>query len=127
MKNKTILPLLEQMIMILIFALAAAFCLQGFAAASRISKRQAVLTEAVVDVQNTAEILKSSHGDYELAADLLQGVWVDDQLQIQTDAYTVIAQEAEEESYFLASSNIQVCYEDEILYSIIVSWQEVLP
>ena len=127
MKNKTILPLLEQMIMILIFALAAAFCLQGFAAASRISKRQAVLTEAVVDVQNTAEILKSSHGDYELAADLLQGVWVDDQLQIQTDAYTVIAQEAEEESDFLASSNIQVCYEDEILYSIIVSWQEVLP
>ncbi len=125
MKNKTFLPLLEQMIMILIFAIAAAFCLQGFAAANQISKRQAVLTGAVVAVQNTAEILKDSKGDYEQTADILSGTVIDHQLHIQTEDYTLIASPIEEESLYLSSSEIQVIYEMETLYSLTVSWQEV--
>lgn len=127
MKNKTFLPLIEQMIMILIFALAAAFCLQGFASADRISKRQAVLTEAVVTVQNTAEILKSSHGDYDLAAELLTGTVTDTGLQIQTEDYTLTATAAEEQLDSLASAKIKVLYKTETLYELTVSWQEVLP
>lgn len=127
MKNKTFLPLIEQMIMILIFALAAAFCLQGFASADRISKRQAVLTEAVVTVQNTAEILKSSHGDYNLAAELLTGTVTDTGLQIQTEDYTLTATAAEEQLDSLASAKIKVLYKTETLYELTVSWQEVLP
>lgn len=127
MKNKTFLPLIEQMIMILIFALAAAFCLQGFASADRLSKRQAVLTEAVVTVQNTAEILKSSHGDYDLAAELLTGTVTDTGLQIQTEDYTLTATAAEEQLDSLASAKIKVLYKTETLYELSVSWQEVLP
>ncbi|MBQ7017124.1 MAG: hypothetical protein IKL38_04725 [Firmicutes bacterium] len=127
MKNKTFLPLIEQMIMILIFALAAAFCLQGFASADRLSKRQAVLTEAVVTVQNTAEILKSSHGDYDLAAELLTGTVTDTGLQIQTEDYTLTATAAEEQLDSLASAKIKVLYKTETLYELTVSWQEVLP
>ena len=127
MKNKTFLPLIEQMIMILIFALAAAFCLQGFASADRLSKRQAVLTEAVVTVQNTAEILKSSHGDYDLAAELLTGTVTDTGLQIQTEDYTLTATTAEEQLDSLASAKIKVLYKTETLYELTVSWQEVLP
>lgn len=127
MKNKTFLPLIEQMIMILIFALAAAFCLQGFASADRISKRQAVLTEAVVTVQNTAEILKSSHGDYDLAAELLTGTVTDTGLQIQTEDYTLTATAAEEQLDSLASAKIKVLYKTETIYELTVSWQEVLP
>lgn len=126
MKNKTFLPLIEQMIMILIFALSAAFCLQGFAAAGRISKRQAVLTEAVVTVQNTAEILKSSHGDYKLAAEMLDGSVVDDQLRIETDEYLVTAGAVVEDLDLLSSAKIEVVYETDILYELTVSWQEVL-
>lgn len=127
MKNKTFLPLIEQMIMILIFALAAAFCLQGFASADRLSKRQAVLTEAVVTVQNTAEILKSSHGDYDLAAELLTGTVTDTGLQIQTEDYTLTATATEEQLDSLASAKIKVLYKTETLYELTVSWQEVLP
>ena len=127
MKNKTFLPLIEQMIMILIFALAAAFCLQGFASADRLSKRQAVLTEAVVTVQNTAEILKSSHGDYDLAAELLTGTVTDTGLQIQTEDYTLTATAAEEQLDSLASAKIKVLYKTETIYELTVSWQEVLP
>ena len=127
MKNKTFLPMLEQMIMILIFALAAAFCLQGFAAASRISKRQAVLTEAVVTVQNTAEILKSSQGDFELASELLGGIITTEGLQIPADDYVVTACTAAEEYDLLSSAKIEVMYNTEILYELTVTWQEVLP
>ena len=119
--------MIEQMIMILIFALAAAFCLQGFAAAGRISKRQAVLTEAVVTVQNTAEILKSSHGDFELAAEMQSGVLTAEGLQISADEYTVTVCKAEEELDLLSSAQIEVVYETDILYELTVSWQEVLP
>ena len=127
MKNKTFLPMLEQMIMILIFALAAAFCLQGFAAASRISKRQAVLTEAVVTVQNTAEILKSSQGDFELASELLGGIVTTEGLQIPTDDYVVTACTAAEEYDLLSSAKIEVMYNTKILYELTITWQEVLP
>ena len=127
MKNKTFLPMIEQMIMILIFALAAAFCLQGFATASRISKRQAVLTEAVGTVQNTAEILKSSHGDFELASELLNGSLTAEGLQISADDYVVIVHTAAKEHDFLSSAKIEVMYDAETLYELTVSWQEVLP
>ena len=127
MKNKTFLPMIEQMIMILIFALAAAFCLKGFAAASRISKRQAVLTEAVGTVQNTAEILKSSHGDFELASELLNGSLTAEGLQIPADDYVVIVHTAAKEHDFLSSAKIEVMYDAETLYELTVSWQEVLP
>ena len=127
MKNKTFLPMIEQMIMILIFALAAAFCLRGFAAASRISKRQAVLTEAVGTVQNTAEILKSSHGDFELASELLNGSLTAEGLQIPADDYVVIVHTAAKEHDFLSSAKIEVMYDAETLYELTVSWQEVLP
>ena len=59
MKNKASLMLMEQLVMILVFALCAALCLQGFAAADRISKETALRDEAVILAQNTAECLKA--------------------------------------------------------------------
>lgn len=61
MKNKASLLLMEQLVMILVFALCAALCLQGFVAADRISRETALRDEAVVLAQNTAEALKVGH------------------------------------------------------------------
>ncbi len=80
MKNKTFLPLLEQVIMVLFFALAAAVCLLVFSHASEISNNSEALDLAVVCAQNTAETLKSTNGDLESAALLLTGT---------SDAYTL--------------------------------------
>lgn len=124
MKNKTLLPLMEQLIMILVFALAAALCLQGFAAADRISKRQEILSEAVVITQNTADVLKSSFGDYEFAADILGGTVTDNGLQIDKEDYILVATSVVDSNDFLSSSHIQIIYEDETIFEVTASWQE---
>ena len=59
MKNKAPLPMMEQLIMILVFALTASLCLQGFSLADRMSRRHEAREQAVVLAQNTAETLKA--------------------------------------------------------------------
>ena len=60
MKNKASLLLMEQLVMILGFALAAAVCLRGFAYASQVSREICQQEEAVYLAQSTAEQLKAS-------------------------------------------------------------------
>lgn len=59
MKNKTSLLLMEQLVMILVFALCAALCLQCFVAADGISRETGLRDEALILAQNTAESLKA--------------------------------------------------------------------
>ncbi len=63
MKNKGILSLIELTVMLAVFALAAALCLQAFAQADRISKQAEATDKAVAWAQNAAEILQNAHGD----------------------------------------------------------------
>lgn len=60
MKNKASLQLMEQLIMILVFAVAAALCLQVFAKSAEISRQTACQDEAVQTARNAAELYK--HG-----------------------------------------------------------------
>ena len=46
MRSKAPLALMEQMVMVLVFALAAALCLQAFALADRISRQNAERDQA---------------------------------------------------------------------------------
>ena len=64
MKSKATLFLMEQLIMILVFALAAAVCIGVFAKTNAISEDIARRDEAMIIAQNAAEILKST-GDPE--------------------------------------------------------------
>lgn len=63
MKSKASLVLIELVIMILIFALAAALCLQAFHWASAESERIILRDDAVLAVQNMAELLKAGKGE----------------------------------------------------------------
>ena len=58
MKNKASLLLMEQLIMILVFALAAALCLQVFAKSAQIAQETACRDKAVQVAQNGAELWK---------------------------------------------------------------------
>ena len=49
MKSKTPLALMEQLVMVLVFALAAALCVSCFVAADRLSDRYAVRDDAVLE------------------------------------------------------------------------------
>lgn len=59
MKSKAPLVMMEQIIMVLIFALAAALCLQTFVLSSTISKRTEAENRAAVEAQNAAEVIKA--------------------------------------------------------------------
>lgn len=59
MKSKAPLVMMEQIVMVLIFALAAALCLQTFVLSGKISKNTEELNRASIEVQNVAETLKA--------------------------------------------------------------------
>lgn len=59
MKSKAPLVMMEQIVMVLIFALAAALCLQTFVLSGRISQNTEAKNRAVVEAQNAAETMKS--------------------------------------------------------------------
>ena len=75
MKNKAPLALMEQLVMTLVFALAAAVCLQVFVFSAQMSRRNEIMDRAVLAAQSAAETIKHTEGNYEHAAQLLGGSW----------------------------------------------------
>ena len=59
MRKRAFLPLMEQAVMILVFALAAALCLRPFVWADGYSTRQQARDHAIVAAQRAAETLKA--------------------------------------------------------------------
>ena len=112
MKRKSSLLLMEQLIMVLTFALAAALCLGAFAGAGNLSQKARDLDTAVILAQNAAEVLKESRGDTSRAQSLAQPPY---RLEIErADAVSGLAQ-----------ADIRVFLEDALLFSITAGWQEV--
>lgn len=62
MRSKAPLILMEQMIMLLVFALAAALCLQAFVKSDAISSRSEARDRAAVEAQNAAEAVRHYGG-----------------------------------------------------------------
>ena len=113
MKSKASLLLMEQLVMILVFALAAALCLEAFAKAEMISAETHRRDRAVVLARNAAELLKAGEWD---AAEALD-----------TEGYRVDILPRNSGVPGLAQAEIQVFFEEEPLFSLNTGWQEVLP
>ncbi len=62
MKSKAPLMLIEQMVMLLVFALAAALCMQAFVRADAVSRRCEARDAAVLTAQTAAEALQGCGG-----------------------------------------------------------------
>lgn len=124
MKNKSPLPLMEQLLMVLVFALAAALCLQGFVLANRISERLETRNQAVTMAQNAAEIIKYTAGDLQQAADRLDGSWNGHVLTVSSAPLHLEASPADTASPLLGTAHIRVLQGDEILFEITVGWQK---
>ncbi len=71
MRSKAPLAMMEQMVMILVFALAAALCLQAFVTSDRMSRESEARDRAAVLCQNAAEAIRHSGGDLAAAAEQL--------------------------------------------------------
>lgn len=115
MKNRTPLVLMEQLIMVLVFALAAAACLGLFAKADAISRETARREEAVVLAQSAAELLKHT-GDPETLRE-----------QLNTQGYTLSIREENTDIPGLKEAKITVLLEEIELFSLKTGWQEAAP
>ncbi len=73
-RTKTPLFLIEAVIMLLVFALSSAICLQVFVGAKNISDESYALDSAVIEAQNAAEIWQANKGDFTKTADDLNAV-----------------------------------------------------
>lgn len=62
MKSKAPLALMEQVVMILVFALAATLCVQVFVLSDRMSRRGEIRDRALLEAQNAVETLKHNGG-----------------------------------------------------------------
>ena len=71
MRSKAPLLLMEQMVMLLVFALAAALCLQAFVKSDELSRRSEARDRAVTLCQNAAEAVRHSGGNFNEAAETL--------------------------------------------------------
>lgn len=114
MKNRTSLLLMEQLVMVLVFALAAAMCLQTFAKANAISRETALRDGAVILAQNAAEFLKASKGDTKAA------------LSLGEEPYRLEISEAKPSVPGLRQVQIRVYGEQTLLFTLNTGWQEVL-
>lgn len=69
MRSKATLTLIEQTVMLLVFALAAALCVRIFVYADQTSRYYEARDRAVLEAQNAAEMLKRFGGSVEKSYD----------------------------------------------------------
>ena len=112
MKSRASLVLMEQLAMVLVFALAAALCLQGFVRADETACRTARRDEAVVIAQNAAELLKAG-GDPETA--------------LETGEYCLEIRRIPTDIPGFAQAEVRVCRGEETLFTLQTGWQEEVP
>lgn len=140
MRSKAPLVLIEQMVMLLVFALAAALCLQAFVLSDQRSHQSEARDFAASAAQSAAETIRSCGGSADEAlteaADLLNGsvengvlvVEYDENWQPAADGfYRLTAADAPSGQPGLAAAEVSVREKDasEPLFTITVAWQEV--
>ncbi len=108
MRGKSPLVIIELVIMLLVFALAAALCLGAFALAEDISERSAQRSDAATMAQNCAEILHRYGGDMEKSAEVLGGSCFGGELRVEKDGLALSVSEAESGHELLGAAHISV-------------------
>ena len=113
MKSKASLFLMEQLVMVLVFALAAALCLGVFVRANEISSETARRDKAVIIAQNAAQMLKTT-GDPELVRQ-----------RVDSGEFVLEIQNENSEISGLRQAKIIVFYENREVFFLRTGWQEV--
>lgn len=119
MRSKTPLAMMEQLLMLLVFALAALVCLQVFVFSGQTSRRNEARDRAVLEAQNAAEALKSGDSGYfaEMGAGVngnagyllaYDGDWQPVPADSGDAAYTLTTTETESGLAFLWTAEVRV-------------------
>lgn len=137
MKSKAPLVLMEQTVMVLVFALAAAVCVRAFVLSDTVSRTSAAQDAAVLQAQSAAEIYKNCRGDAAAAAErfggsVKGGVWTvywDDawkQVSRAEDASFCLRIRPEKAAARLGSASVKLteARDGKTLLSFPLAWQE---
>ncbi|MBR7142201.1 MAG: hypothetical protein IKD06_01530 [Clostridia bacterium] len=116
MKNRSLLMLIELTVMLLVFALAAAFCLQGFSSADSLSAHSLALDEACLIAQNAVEILENSGGDCQLAEQYVSPY-------LQQGGYTLVITPVDTDLPALGQARVSVFKNGESVFALTACWQ----
>lgn len=120
MKSKAHLFLIELLIMLLVFSVSAALCLKTFSKAEQISIENEMRDSAVIDAQNTAQMIKSSGGIQTLDGTFDGQKWV-----IDKGEYLIFVTEKESNIALLGSADITVTDKDSNeIFALEVSYQK---
>lgn len=134
--SRAVLPLIEQTLMILIFMLAAAVCVQAFVHAYLTSTENRIRGKAAIEVQSAYEVCKAYRGDLAACADILGGTadaaavtltFNEDMERDPTaDDYILIITAQDSGQPLLGAAQILVQSSDgAAIYSAQCAWQEV--
>ncbi len=137
MKDRSSLQLMEILIMILVFALCAALCIQCFVWADGLSEDHRAKDIGVSEARNAAEAVKATRGDLIMASGLIGGSVREDSLYVYygsaleriTDpylaSYTLRVSLCESGTNGLGKAHVSFCDGDgEIIFEIYTAWQE---
>ena len=138
MKSKAPLALMEQIIMVLVFALAAALCLRAFALSDRLSREGELRDGAVLLAQNAAEVCKAGGGDWDYMETVLGGnalgyswtVLYNERMEpvaaAEEAAYEVVVRPETAEAPGLGRATVSVFEMDggDLLFQLPAAWQE---
>ena len=115
MRSKASLFLMEQLVMLLVFALAAALCLSIFVRADRFSEETHQRDRAVILACNAAELLKTI-GDPEKVLKL-----------VETGEFTLKILEENSGIAGMGQATIVISRDHTEVFSLQTGWQEVAP
>lgn len=140
MKSKTHLALMEQLVMILVFALAAVVCLRVFVYSHQLSLKNEIRDGAVLAAQNAAEIMKAAGGDLAhaqqagagyMGGSIEAGVWIvefgDDWTVLEGGRYRMEVLEGKARQEGLCIAHIRVLdreSQNELLFELTTAWQK---
>lgn len=134
MRSKTPLALMEQVIMVLVFALAAALCLRAFVLADATSRACEERDRAVLAAETVAETLKLCRGDCaeaeRMAEAALENVDVvflhSDHAETIPGALRIVITPLDSGTEFLGMAEVSAENADgETILSLTAAWQEV--
>ena len=125
-RSKAPLALMEQIIMILVFALASAVCLQAFVYSDNLSKTGQQKEEALNLAQRVTEYCKDNHGDLDTVCTLLSAEKTEKGLKLASpEEKMTVSLEIQDSSEYMEKAEVTVLGEDgAVIYSMDVAWQK---
>lgn len=139
MRGRSPLVLMEQVIMLAVFALAAALCLRVFVLSDQLSRQGEIRDQALLQAQSAAEVYRHCQGQGDQAVELAGGSWDGTSWTLLWDEnwqpveepdqaeyrLTVTPEDSENELLGRAQVTVTQTGETEPVCTLSLAWQEV--